>query len=361
MIRHGHHDDGHLVDLPNRQRAGLVVHAGGLDPALEVGAKTGSFQAAPQSRHCDLLRMHQVEGQVRGRRVALLGHRVQAAQDHLLQPLGQIGAQLARRRRVHPKALAQTGIGLRVAKGQLTGRQFVQHDADGKDVAARIAAHAYHLFRRHVDRRTHRAAQLLGQQVGVVRVKAQTKIEQQRAAVRAYQHIGRFQVQVHGVLLVQAVRSSRHGGAQARQRGRIRALALLIQLQPVVQRVASDVFHHQIGHHIQIARRHQTRHMRAGQHLHDLVLDLEADDVLCTIARGHARHLHHHLEVGFAPAGVMDPVDQRHAAGVDAVLDQKAVDLGARCNQFQCPVSSRCAKNSGRPAARMLSAAAWWL
>ena len=38
-----------------------------------------------------------------------------------------------------------------------------------------------------------------------MRVAGQAKVQQHRAAVRAEQHVGRFQVQVHGVLLVQRV------------------------------------------------------------------------------------------------------------------------------------------------------------
>ena len=49
-------------------------------------------------------------------------------------------------------ALAQATGSLWLAKRQFTGGQLVKHDANGKDVAARIAAHTDHLFRRHPHR-----------------------------------------------------------------------------------------------------------------------------------------------------------------------------------------------------------------
>ena len=114
--------------------------------------------------------MFQVKRQMRSRRVAFSRFGLEATQHHFLQPLGQIVAQAAWRGRVHPQTLAHAALGLRVAKGQLGGGQFVQHDANGKDVAARVAAHADHLLGCNPSGRAHGLAHLFGQQIGVVRV-----------------------------------------------------------------------------------------------------------------------------------------------------------------------------------------------
>ncbi len=303
--------------------------------------------------------MLQVEGQVCRRGVTLRRLRRQATQHHFLQPGRQLGPQAARRGRVHPEALAQAARGLRLAERQLTGQQLVEHDADGKDIAARIAAHTHHLFRGHPGRRAHGPAQLFGQQVREMRVARQTEIEQHHAAIVAHQHVGRLEVQVHGVLLVQAVHGMRHGHAQFHHGVDRRALGLL---QPVLQRAPGDVLHHQVRHALKVAGSDEARHMRAGQRLQDLVLNLEAHDVLGPVARSHARNLHHHGETGLPGAlRVGDVVDVRHAAVVEALPHDKAIQLASGLQQFHRPSSSRSAKNPGRPARRIASAAAWWL
>ena len=129
---------------------------------------------------------------MRGRRVTLGRFRLQAAQNNFLKPLGQLGLQLARRRRVHPQTLANAAFGLRCAKGQLARGQLVQHDANGKNIAAGVAAHPHYLLGRNPGRGTHGLAQLLGQQIGVQRIARETKIKQHRAAIGANQHVGRL-------------------------------------------------------------------------------------------------------------------------------------------------------------------------
>jgi hypothetical protein len=99
--------------------------------------------------------------------------------------------------------------------------------------------------------------------------------------------------------------------------------------------------------------------MGAAEHLHDAVLDLEADDVFRAVAGRHARHLHGHRKAGVALAvGIVHPVDVGHAARVDAVLNREAVNNGSGFQQLHRPDSKRSAKNSGRPARRMAVAAA---
>ena len=301
--------------------------------------------------------MAQIKRQVLGRRIALGGLRLQTAQDHLLQPLWQIGSQLARRWRVHPQALAHPAIGLGRAKRQLTGGKLIEHDADRKNVAARITPHADHLLGRNPGRRTDRLAQLLSQQIGIERIAGQAKVKQHGTAVRTDQNVGGFEVQVHRVLLVQAVHGQRDRCTELRQFIHARALG---RIEPVLQRAPMHVLHHQIGYVFQIASRHKTRHVRAAEHLHELVLDFETDDVFCAVTRRHARHLHGQRETRIAHAfGVAHVVNVGHATGMDALLDREAVEFSAGFEQFHRPSSSRSANCAGKAACRMATAAAW--
>ena len=116
LVGHGHHDDGHFINLLCGQGAGLVMHTSRLHPAFEVGAKAGAHQVAPARGDGDLLGVGQIKRQMGGGGIALCRFGLQAAQHHLLQPLGQQGFDLARRHRVHPQALAQTSGSLRFTK-----------------------------------------------------------------------------------------------------------------------------------------------------------------------------------------------------------------------------------------------------
>ena len=250
-----------------------------------------------------------------------------------MQPGRNVGAVLARRRGRHPQALSHAAAGGGGAKGQLARGQFVQHHADGEDVAARVAAHAHHLFGRYPRGRAHGLAHLLGQQVGVVGVAREAKVQQHGRAIVLDEHVGRFEVQVAHVLLVQAVRSVGRGRAQAGDGCRVAAARPFVE--PVLQRLAGDVFHDQVRQPHQVARRHKTRHMRAAEHGQDLQLDLEAHDVLGPVARRHARDLHRHGKAGAAVGlRVFHRVDVGHATRVDAVHHAEAVDLGAGLQQF---------------------------
>ena len=191
--------------------------------------------------------------------------------------------------------------------------------------------------------------------MGVAR---QTKIQYHRTAVRAKQYIGGFEIQVHRVLLVQCMYCTRHGSTQARDGLDI---GPVLCLQPVVQRVAFDVFHHQVGHPVQVASGYKARHMAAVQHLHDLAFHLKADDVFAAVASRHARNFHRHGKAGAAQiVGIPHPVNVRHATGVDTFFQDKTIEQGARRLQLHRPISSRLAKKAGSPARRMALAAAWW-
>ena len=253
---------------------------------------------------------------------------LQAAQDDFLQPLGDVGPVLAQRGGCHPEALAQPALGRGCAKGQFARCQLVQHDADGKDVAARVAAHAHHLLRGNPGRRSHRLAQFLCQQVRVVRMAGESEVQQDGMVVAAEQHIAGLEIEVAHVLLVQAVHGPGHGGAQAGDGVGRWAFGLL---QPVVQRGAVDILHHQVGQAVHVTRGHEARYMRPGEGGQDLQFHLKTDDVLRAIASRHARDLHGQREpwIGWSH-GIFDTVDVRHSTRVDAIEHRESIDLGSR-------------------------------
>ena len=172
-------------------------------------------------------------------------------------------------------------------------------------------------------------AQLLGQQVGVVRVAGEPEVEQHSRAILAQQHIGRFQIEVADVLLVQTVRGQRHCVADERD---VIHLSARIVVQPVLQRLAFDVLHHDIGQPHQVTGRHKVRHMRAGECGVNLQLDLEAHDVFRAVAFRHAGNFHHQRKPRVTRRlCVVHAIDLRHASAVQAFIKDEAIDLGSRC------------------------------
>ncbi len=294
------------------------------------------------------------------------GFRLQAAQDDLLQPGRRFGRTQPRRSRIHPQALAQSAAGLRIAERQLAGGQFVEHDADREHVAARVAAHAHHLFRRDPWRRAHRQSQFLRQQIRVMRVPAEPEIDQHRAAVGSDHHIAGLEVQVHCILLVQAVRRHRHGGTEPRDLGGRRTVPLPVgTVEPILQRLTLYEFHHQIGQPRQIPRRDEARHVGAGEHLQHLVLDFETDDGFRAVAPSHARYLHDQRKTGIAAADWRTARD-RCAPCCRRGCIRRSGSRRSRCRvaaasrlRSHSPCASRCALDSGRPASRIACAAAW--
>jgi hypothetical protein len=305
----------------------------------------------------DLVGVSEVEQQVRRRRIAPGRFGLQAAQDDLLHPLGQVGAQGARGFRIHPQALAHAAGCLRRAEGQLAGGQLIQDHPDGKDVAARITAHTDHLLGRYPRGRSDRLAQFFGQQVGIVRMARQAEVQKYGHAVFSHQHVGWFEIQVAYVLPVQTVRGPGHGGAELGQGGGIRPFGLV---QPVLKGVALHVLHDQIRDVVEITGSNEARDVQAGQDLHDPVLDLEAHDVLGTIPSRHAGDLHGQRKTRITRSGrIVHTVDVGHPPCVNAILNDKSVQFGSRFQQFQRPSSRRLAKYSGSPAALMAAAADW--
>ena len=170
----------------------------------------------------------------------------------------------------------------------------------------------------------------------------QAKVEQHGMVVVGEQHVAGFQVEVADVLLVQAVRGTPHGGAQAGDGCRVGPLG---QVQPVLQGAARHVFHDQVRQALQVACSHKARHMGPGERGQDLQLHLEADDVLGAIARRHAWDFHGQRKpwVGW-PHRVFHAVDMGHAARMDAFKHREAVHLGAGFEQLHRPTSRRWAK-----------------
>ena len=214
---HGQQDDGHFVDLARRHGARVVLQAGRAQPAPQVPVPGRAAQALAARGDRDLAGIFEVEHEVLGRRISVLGLRLQQAQDHLLQPGRNFGTQASRRHRIHPQTLAQAARRLRVAEGQFAGQHLVEDDADGKQVAARITANAEHLLGRHVGMGADRLARLLGQQIGQLGVVRQPEVQQNGDAAVAPHHVGGLQVLMHDVLPVQAVAGPRQGHAHARR------------------------------------------------------------------------------------------------------------------------------------------------
>ena len=298
--------------------------------------------------------MLQVEGELRRAGVARVRVHLQAAQDHLLQPARQLGLERARRQRVAVQAPAQPGHAGGIAEGALAGSKVVQGHAQGEEVAARIAAHAQHLLGRDVGAGAHGQVELLGQQVGQLRVVGEAEVDQHGGAVGAEQHVARLHVEVDDVLRVQRLQRQRHARADVRdffrRQRRLR--------QARAQRLARHALHHQVRLRAEVTGGDEARHMRAGEARQDHLLHLETDDGGRIVVGAQARDLHDQRQ---GMLGVAHAPQRGHAAAVQRLLQAETVNdragFGFVCGHAQPPLSRRRASASGRPAARTLAAA----
>ena len=109
----------------------------------------------------------------------------------------------------------------------------------------------------------------------------QTKVEQDRMAIRSQQDIGRLQIMVADVLFMQAVDGLCDGRSYASD--------LLdaggdgahpSRIQPLLQTLPLDVLHDQVRQACHVAGSDKPRNMRSVDVLQNLMLDFEAHDVL---------------------------------------------------------------------------------
>ena len=131
----------------------------------------------------------------------------------------------------------------------------------------------------------------------------------------------------------------------------------------VRQAHAFDAFHDEPGRPLEIAAGDQARHMRPLDPAEDHLLHLEADQAAGMAAEAQPGDLHQKREGRRGGcAGGVDGVEQGHAAFVQRALDAKAAHRRSRREnglpQVHCPVVSRHASCSGKPAFRILFAAA---
>ena len=127
------------------------------------------------------------------RGVALLqigGHRLHADE---LKRFGHVGIDLARRERHGGKVLDGDGNGVVALERESPRQHFVEHDARGVDVRARVRAVAPRLLGRHV---VHRAERLLRERVGGVGEAGDAEVSDLDAAVAKHHDVLRLDVAV---------------------------------------------------------------------------------------------------------------------------------------------------------------------
>ena len=335
----GGQDDGAALEL--FADVGTVLRGFGAqreEPALEGldGAALLQLRRARGQGH--LGRVLQIERQLRGGLVAALGLDLQAAQDHFLQPGRAVGAQRARRHRVDVEPPAQAAHAVGLAERPLAGGEVVEHHAQREQVAARVVAHELHLLGRHVRPGAHRQREFLVQQVGQVVVARQAEIDQHGGAVGAEQDVAGLDVQVHQVLAVQVVQ--RGGHARADLDHFIECQRGFFELGQ--QRRARDALHHDVGLAGEVALGDVLRHVAAGEHRQDHLLDLEADDGGRVFAALDARHLHDQLQAAVAlVVHLLHLPEVGHAAHMQFFQQLEAVDHHARRQQAGRVVATR--------------------
>src|SRR5260370_802759 len=106
------------------------------------------------------------EGKLRCARVAFGGVDFEATHDDFLQPGRNIIVPPAWWLWIAPQPAAPFRLALWLSEWPFAGREEIEDDAQGKDVATGITAIAEHLFRRDVGACTDRAFEFLGDQIG---------------------------------------------------------------------------------------------------------------------------------------------------------------------------------------------------
>src|SRR6185369_9789053 len=112
--------------------------------------ESGSGVRACALGELHVARVPQVERHVRGRLVAMLHVRLEAAQDDFLEPWGHLRVSRARRYGQSPQAIAHADERRGMAEGRLARGELVEDRPQRVDVAARIAAAVAQLLWRHV-------------------------------------------------------------------------------------------------------------------------------------------------------------------------------------------------------------------
>ena len=102
------------------------------------------------------LQVAEIEGDLVSIRVTVLGFTFESTVGHFLQLGRDRGIDFARRNRLFQKAVVRA-LSL---KGRFARQHFVQHHAEGVDVAAGIVAFSVQLFRRSVFRYSHDLGQI---------------------------------------------------------------------------------------------------------------------------------------------------------------------------------------------------------
>src|SRR5439155_13602966 len=158
-------DDRHRSGSDRRRRTRRRVESPCFYPAPHARAPARSTLARAAFGLRDLSWIGQVECSIGRRGVSIASIDLQATQDDLLQLAGRPGHDSARWHRVPVESFAQLRSGERIAERKAPRGKMVEDSAEREDVAARIAAHADHLLRRHVHPVADRSTELLGEQI----------------------------------------------------------------------------------------------------------------------------------------------------------------------------------------------------
>src|SRR5947209_13975986 len=124
--------------------------------------------------------MIELESELSRSRVSIGGIYFKTTQDDLLKPRRKIGPDLARRRRIPPNPLLQSGEPLGVAERADAGREEIHERAQGEEIAQRFSPAAENLLRRHVRCRAIGQTKLFLHQVGQLIVTGETEVDEHR-------------------------------------------------------------------------------------------------------------------------------------------------------------------------------------
>src|SRR3954453_1207963 len=149
-----------------------------IEPPAQDAAQWIDLQPLRSGGELDLVRMAQIESELRRRRITPGGFDLKPSQHDFLQPCRIVGLQPARWNGIAPKPPAHPVHRLALTeRPHARGKEIKQH-TQGEQIASRVMAYSEQPFRRHIGSGPERQAKFLLHQIGQLIVTGEAVVKQ---------------------------------------------------------------------------------------------------------------------------------------------------------------------------------------